>query len=371
MAEYVIDGGFELFPLDGVDGWLASGTPLPFIVASPVQAGAKACSLRWQTVDGAVGGIIQSQPLGAGAIGLSLTTFWARRLGAFHSATILRVIMNRFPDAGLQMDLNFATDLSDTFQQFTFNATPLNATDHLRFVIRNDAPGALGSSVAIVDTVSLKDPETDVAVMLSELGRKALLKSLQDNLASELTDIVTERGDSLALAAPKSWFGYERRPGGKERRDVDGVSVEVYERPGTGVGFPLWPRQVGAFTSGASPPPSLQSSVALEVTLWHANRDGVSGGLMRDRSDRYGAAIMRVIRNDPTLGVSGIIVQMSPDNAILIGPEKAAKDSGVDNPADGDLVRVRLTVDQQETSIGEGVASGGVPPLPPLGTETF
>ena len=231
---------------------------------------------------------------------------------------------------------------------------------------------ANGTSVSIVlthrpsaaawlyDAIDVQEvPGAQVAVILGELGRKAILLTLQNNLSAELAHIVNERGDSLALAAPSSWYGFPR-----QAETPDDVELAVYRSP-DGISFPSWEEQfMGGMTGSRAG--EIHSEVGLTVTVTHANRDNVIPSKMEDRSDRYAAAILRVFRDNKTLGIAG-------DSSVFVVPDRVAI-SEVDvsktspNISKVDRIEISVRVVMTEGSNGETNVGGGVPPA--AATET-
>ena len=205
-----------------------------------------------------------------------------------------------------------------------------------------------------LDDLTVEEEEVDMAIMLAELPVRAMLATLQANLATELTGISSERGDSAtipALPAPTSWFAW-RRPTALPNR----CEVEVYDE---GVTFPRFSHDISRWASGQRC--NLSSSVTLVVGLNHANRGASAGAeafstaVMKVHSWRYAAAILRCIRNAPALG-QGDLIMATPQE---VRYSTRQSEDGMDNI---DRVEVTVRCDVQESSTGETQAGQGAPP---------
>lgn len=192
-----------------------------------------------------------------------------------------------------------------------------------------------------------------MAVLLAERAVGQLLLALQDGtngLGAELTKIATERADSITTAAPDRWYTAPRA-----ELSSNAVSVEVFADV---TRFVDQEKRLPAWTLGIRE--AMPSEVDLTIRLTHANRGMVPLGTMRKRTERYTAALARVLRNFPTLMDSTGFVRW----AQLREARTATEDGIVDN--EGRIAVDRLiftiTVNMNEGSTGEGVAGGGIPP---------
>lgn len=206
-----------------------------------------------------------------------------------------------------------------------------------------------------------------MALLGPELARKQVLKYLQDNLNTEIDKIELERNDGLTVPAVDAWFAYER-----DRSDVDNVRCEVYRQPARAgdtntVVFPLWDRNMSNRLSASA---ALNMRCMVEIALSHSNRDNVDAFEMQDRSDRYAAALIRLIRNDPELGYSGS-AQISTTILRLVVSERktGAGDPGAVDISRVDTVTMLLAIELTEDKDSEGVLDGGNPPT--VSAETF
>lgn len=194
-----------------------------------------------------------------------------------------------------------------------------------------------------------------MAVLLGEFAVPAMLKTLQDNFATEVSAINTERSDAeVQLSGIERWYCYER-----EWASPDINECEVYIPP-DGISFPRMPAQLSRWAIGQRVP--LDSDVEIVVAVNHANRGGVSGATLK-RSDmwklnqRYAAAVLRVVRNIPNLGYA---------NDLVAVPQRVRTESrrvGNEDTRFVDRVEVTFSVSQQESSSGENTPGGGVPPV--------
>jgi len=192
-----------------------------------------------------------------------------------------------------------------------------------------------------------------MAVLLAERAIGQLLLALQDGtngLAAELTKIQSERGDSITTAGPDRWYTAPRA-----ELSSDAVAVEAFADV---IRFVDQEKRLPAWTLGVRE--AMPSEIDVTIRLTHANRGMVPLGTMRKRTDRYTAALARVLRNFPTLMDTTGFVRW----AQLREARTTTEDQIVDN--EGRIVVDRLTmgitVNLNEGSSGEGVASGGVPP---------
>jgi hypothetical protein len=261
-------------------------------------------------------------------------------------ADLLWTFVGRINDPGF----NWATC---SFGSYTPTASLMN----LKFVAADfgpygpDARSGLFCLDDIVAEATLT--ELDMAIMLAELPVRAMLALLQTNLSGELIGIVSERADSVALATPTAWYCWFRDEGMPDRCEVE-VSEE-----GTGVDFPNFRTDISRWTTGQRV--GLRSSVRIVVGLNHANRGDSAGSvgyrtsLMRVRSWRYAAALLRCIRNTPTLGFP---------TQIMAFPESVRYSTRQAQDGSANIERVEVTVrcEIQETASGEGAPAGGTPP---------
>jgi hypothetical protein len=185
-----------------------------------------------------------------------------------------------------------------------------------------------------------------MAVMLGELVVRAMLATLQANLNAEIAAIVTERGDSIAMAPVARWFCYDR----PDEDSPESVDVEVVESPAS------FPDYVAKITNSGTARAPVDSHIPIVVRLFQANRTQKASGVMWVRSKRYEAAIVRTIRNTPQLGISstaGVLANATSSSSGV--PTRSSQGRA-------GMVEVYVTVQLNETNGGETVASGGVPP---------
>ena len=152
-----------------------------------------------------------------------------------------------------------------------------------------------------IDDASLTEvasAEVDVAVLLHESAVSGVMAVLQADLATQLTEIETERADSLTLTAPdtSSWND-ARTP----EFVANAVQIDVWDDDG---GFPRADRDASTWQAGATR--QITVSTRITIRLTHVNHDGVSISKMANRSRRYLAALARVLRDNPTLTVSAV-----------------------------------------------------------------
>lgn len=142
-----------------------------------------------------------------------------------------------------------------------------------------------------IDDVYVIDPEGDVAVKLAERAIDAIITTLQDNIATELTAIDTERGDGITMTAPGSsdYHKYPKNPIGGSR-----CQVEVFES-----NFDF-----------LEPWPDAQSralyTIPITVRFTVFNEGGELASVMSTRMRRYTAAAFNVFSGNPTLGDDAI-----------------------------------------------------------------
>lgn len=196
----------------------------------------------------------------------------------------------------------------------------------------------------------------NMAVMGFELPLRAMLATLQANLNTELTHIGNEANDSLTPPAVEKWYCWK-----VTQQFVDRAICEVYELGGTTLKD--WDSQVSAWVVGSRLPLRMEHSMVVAVTF--ANRGLTIGGAartlkmseMKVLAIRYATAVLRVVRNTPTLGQAAI-VYAEPGEAVIT--------YGEDNPPDaapGSLrVEVPFRVSVSESSSGETTLNGGVRP---------
>lgn len=212
-----------------------------------------------------------------------------------------------------------------------------------------------------LDAVTLVEALDPVAVLLAERARKALLKTLQDNLPTELDAIDLERDDGLVLPDVTSWYGYK-----KLTSDPDEVECSVY--PGEeGILFPRW-ETLDAGGHLGSRSGDIGSDTSMVIALTHANRgDQATGQIlkaseMQDRSDRYGAAIVRILRDNSKLSVNDndADVWVIPDRVVISEKDTAQASERIDRV---DRVLVYCRIRQVETGVNENVSGGGTAPI--------
>jgi len=202
------------------------------------------------------------------------------------------------------------------------------------------------ASTFLVDLVSIK--EVAMAVLLSERAVGQLLAYFQANLASELSAIESERGDSLSLPAPDAWWDEERKT--FITRECE---VEVWNVGGS---FPHFERDISAWIAGTRMPLASETEVKIRIT--HANRTQLTSRQMGLRSERYVAALIRLLRNNPKLAIDEIQYVRPLRFAVREDDREFADDTRVSVQS----VTIDATVKMYESSTGEATASGGVPP---------
>lgn len=192
-----------------------------------------------------------------------------------------------------------------------------------------------------------------MAVLLAERAVGQVLAALQDitsGLSAELSAIAAERADAVTLACPDRWYVSPRA-----ELSHDAVSVEVFSDV---TNFVDQEKRLPAWTFGVRE--AMPSEVDVVIRLTHANRDLATLGTMRKRTERYMAAVVRVLRNFPQL--------MDTTGSIRWAQLREARTTTEDSIVDNenrvvvDRLTLTITVNMNEGSAGEGSASGGVPP---------
>ena len=169
----------------------------------------------------------------------------------------------------------------------------------------------------------------------AEMAVAAVLRELQLSLSAILTRIETDADDSLDLTDPDYYSDVQL-----ERFEADKVQVEVWAERLT---FPLVSRD--ASTWHASYPREITQDIEIFIRVAHAQRDGVTRGQMHKRSMRYGAAILRVLTDEPDL--HGLVSMVSP-----IEQEISREEDG--REMSFDRVTTRIEVRKTENNAGEG-----------------
>jgi len=197
-----------------------------------------------------------------------------------------------------------------------------------------------------------------MAVTLGEAVRQYALEYFQDSYNAELLKIDKERDDGIVLVPVESWFSFERA-----ERKISKATMEVFTPPVTDAGsFPIWFRNVGAYTAGVKD--TLAFDQILEVIVSHRpvldGLDAAVGGNeanTRNRSDRYAAAVARLVRNDPRLGSTD-----SGARTIVAVPlgYTVAHSEGRNRY---EMVRFQFRVSVAESATGEDTVGGGTVPV--------
>ena len=169
----------------------------------------------------------------------------------------------------------------------------------------------------------------------AELAVAAVLYELQLSLSAILTRVETDADDGLDLTAPDYYSDVEL-----ERFEADKVQVEVWAERVT---FPLVGRD--ASTWHATIPREITQDVEIFIRVSHAKRDGVTRAQMHKRSMRYGAAVLRVLTDEPDL--HGWVSMVSP-----IDQEISREGDG--REMSFDRVTTHIEVRKTENNSGEG-----------------
>lgn len=202
------------------------------------------------------------------------------------------------------------------------------------------------------DSVSNVLEGGSMAVLLAERAVGQVLVVLQDanGLGAEIQAIAGERSDGVAMMPPDRWYTSPR-----SELSHDAVSVEVFSEV---TRFVDQEKRLPSWTLGVRE--AMPSEVDVTIRLTHANRDLAPLGVMRKRTERYMAAIARVLRNYPTLMDTSGSVRW----AQLKEARTTTEDAIVDNESRivVDRLSVGITVNLNEAASGEGESGGGQPP---------
>lgn len=191
-----------------------------------------------------------------------------------------------------------------------------------------------------------------MAVFLAELAVREIMATLQRRLPDELSKIEVERADGVSLPAPERW---RERPA-----ELDAIlggvrcAVEVYEES-LEASVPEASLCAG---SGAT----VSSEASLVVRVSHAATGDETPSEMAARTRRYAAAVVRVLRSNPSLesAADGLSVRLSGSVGL------AYADADVEGRVSADRAVVRLTATLNEGTANEGEAGGAALAAPPL-----
>lgn len=201
---------------------------------------------------------------------------------------------------------------------YDFTAVGTSAQVRLR---SGTIAAAIGNDVWYVDDVQVLEPEAAVAIRLAERAVDAALAQFEASLATELSAIVTERGDSDTLSAPASehYYNHERREisGGTTHLEVFEGDVEILDE-----------------YTDAGNADRVTSSVPLTVRLTAFNRDGASLAVMEDRKRRYACALVKIVVEHPELNAD-VNIGWSRAGAVL---------SQVDRDNESNVLKAQITV---------------------------
>ena len=202
------------------------------------------------------------------------------------------------------------------------------------------------------DSVSGSLQGGSMAVLLAERAVGQVLVALQhaNGLRFEIQAIAGERSDGIAMTEPDRWYTSPR-----SELSHDAVSVEVFSDV---TRFVDQEKRLPSWTMGVREP--MPSEVDVTIRLTHANRDLAPLGVMRKRTERYMAAIARVLRNYPTLMDSSGSVRWAQLNEARTTTEDAIVDN--ESRIVVDRLSIGITVNLNEASSGEGESGGGQPP---------
>lgn len=338
----LLNPGFE----DGTQCWTWSVTGAERSADYGSHNGDYAARLRFRTgslgpppVLGISGTVTQRVALRTGAT-YALGAWLRRQSGA----VALRMdVLNPADDAAQEADwTNLATATAATaWTEIGGSFVALGREVDVRFRAFAGEDGYL-----LVDDAGLE--EDTVARLLTERGTLQLLKCLQDNLATEIGYINTERADGLTVPATANWFGWRREiPANR------GFEVEVYEDgPST---FPFNERDESAYAASARPPVTIDVPVALRATV--PNISGWTNAQMLSIARRVGAALTRVVLNNPQLGDSTHVVRAWCRDLDVLVDDEVAEDGRRTEVA---RVLLRVDVRTEESSSGE-MTSGAAP----------
>lgn len=178
-----------------------------------------------------------------------------------------------------------------------------------------------------------------MALYLGSRAVREVLVTMQDILPGVLVDIAAELNDGILVPAIDLWHDYRRAV-----PVASNASLEVYDTSGEVTWFDL-----------ATPDAyrSVSSEISLVVRVVHMNRVQASTGVMAERTRRYAAGVMRVLRAYPQLktGVAAVvsIARYQTDTVEWVDAETRKS-------ADAVIVPISVRLDEQ--AAGEGVPGG-------------
>lgn len=152
-----------------------------------------------------------------------------------------------------------------------------------------------------------------MAIALWETPVDALINLLQDNMATELSAIETERGDGLTLKAPAN-ADYQVSEVGEA---TGYVVVEILPTD-----FELADPYVDAGSNRAT------FEVEIEIKVTFTNPGGFTADQMKRAACRYGAAVFRVLLNNPYVTAVDEVQIVRPGR-IEIPTERELDEDGV------------------------------------------
>jgi len=215
-------------------------------------------------------------------------------------------------------------------------------------------PGGSSQVSVYIDDATVKSTEDqEMAYIGPELAISAMLDMIQDNITTELAEIKTERNDNLDFPAtvPDAVFN---RPAAAFVGSV--LQLEVFSDQTL---FPFIDRDLTTWLASS---PRVTSEVPLIVRLRFANRgaSALSVVNMAKITQRYAAALVRMIRNDPELANGGSpMVEWAKIEGLRISQSVFPLDESSSQYVD--TIEMDVSVMLQETDANENTAGGGEP----------
>lgn len=260
-----------------------------------------------------------------------------------------RMRFRAWEDPSTQLETSGTIAITNDYAAYSLTFTPTAATGYITVGGRSN--GATNHRL-VVDDIDVTLPEvTPVAYLGPELAVAAMLDMIQDNIAAELAEIVLERNDSLAFPATTADAVFNR-PADAFVASV--LQLEVFTDES---GFPVIERDLSTWQAAT---PQVTTDVGLTVRLRIANRadPALSPVDMSKITQRYAAALVRLIRNDPQLANGGsALVNWARPEAMRISRTSTPIDEDVTQFIDN--VEIDVTVNQTETNANEGIVGGG------------